>query len=157
MRPLRRTDLALAYQYFARLSDQSKYMRFMVQTPALTEETLDSVLGALGDERAAIVVASVDRSRDEEVVGGGRLVPTDRHGTCEFALSVVDEWHGRGVGTAILREIVRLARVLKYHHVEGMVLSVNTKMLKVAMGLKFHAHADPRDPSITIVSRSITG
>ena len=52
---------------------------------------------------------------------------------------------------------MRLARILKYHHVEGMVLTMNTRMLKVARELKFHAHADSRDPSITIVSRSIIG
>ena len=36
-------------------------------------------------------------------VGGLDLQPpTDRHGVCEFAVSIVDRWQGRGVGGVAL-------------------------------------------------------
>jgi len=157
LRPLRTSDLALAEQYFARLSEQTRYYRFMVQTPVLTAETLNRLVAALEDERAAVIVASIAHDNEDEVVGGARIVPTSHQGSCEFALSVVDDWHGRGVGRALLREIVRCAGRLGYHRIEGTVLTMNTKMLKVAQQLKFHCHADPHDPSVTNVSRSIVG
>lgn len=157
LRPLRASDLALAEQYFSRLSEQTRYYRFMVQTPALTRETLGQLVAALKDERAAVIVASVAHGSEDEVVGGARIVPASRPGSGEFALSVVDDWHGRGVGSALLREIVRRAGRLGYHRVEGIVLTANTKMLKVAQQLKFHCHADPHDPTIMNVTRSIVG
>ena len=157
LRPLRASDFALAEQYFSRLSEQTRYYRFMVQTPVLTAETLERLVAALKDERAAVIVASVAHDGEDEVVGGARIVPANRHGSCEFALSVVDDWQGRGVGSALLREIVRCAGRLGYHRIEGTVLTMNTTMLKVAQQLKFHCHADPHDPGITNVTRAIVG
>ena len=113
------------------------------------------MVAAIHEARAGITVATVDHGQDELLIGGARIVPVDRPATCEFALSIVDEWQGRGLGTILMREAVRLGRQLGYHRIEGTVLTINTKMLKVAQRLKFHLHVDPQDPSVTIVSRSL--
>jgi len=155
LRPVRDADLSHANEFFARLSDQTKYFRFMTPTPALTEETLAQFVDALHQARAAVVVAVVEHGHEQELVGGGRLVPVKRRGTCEFALTIVDDWQGRGVGTVVLREVVRLARQLGYRRIEGSVLTINAKMLKVAQRLKFALHSDPADAGVTLVSRSL--
>jgi acetyltransferase len=155
LRPLREADLKHAQEYFGGLSEESKYLRFMTPTPRLTPETLGAVIAALHEARAGITVAITQHGTEETLIGGARIVPTDRHGSCEFALSIVDEWQGRGLGTILMREAVRLARQLGYHRIEGSVLTINTKMLKVAQRLKFHLHIDPHDPSVTTVSRAL--
>jgi len=155
LRPLRDADLSHANEFFARLSDRTKYFRFMTPTPTLTEETLAQLVAAIHEARAAVVVAVVDHGHEEELVGGGRLVPAKRRGTCEFALTIVDDWQGRGVGTVLLREVVRLAQQLGYHRIEGSVLTINAKMLKVAQRLKFALHTDPADASVTLVARAL--
>ena len=155
LRPLRAEDLQHAQEYFAGFSEESKYLRFMTPTPNLTPETLALVVAVLKEARAGITVATVDHGQEESMIGGARIVPTGRRLSCEFALSIVDEWQGRGLGTILMREAVRLARELGYHRIEGAVLSINTKMLKVAQRLKFHLHVDPQDPSVTIVSRAL--
>ena len=127
----------------------------MTPTPNLTPETLALVVAVLKEARAGITVAITQHGTEETLIGGARIVPTDRHGSCEFALSIVDEWQGRGLGTILMREAVRLARELGSHRIEGTVLSINTKMLKVAQRLKFHLHVDPQDPSVTIVTRAL--
>ena len=155
LRPLREADLEHAQEYFARLSDETRYLRFMIPTPNLTADALARVVDALHEARAAITVATVDHGQRQELIGGARVVPTDRVGTSEFAISVVDAWQGRGVGTVLMREVVRLARALHYHRVEGTVLSINTKMLTVARRLRFQLRPDPQDRAITIVSRTM--
>ena len=157
LRPLREADLGHAQEYFAALSEQSRYLRFMMPMPVLSDATLASVAATLHETGAAITVVVVEHhdTHAQELIGGVRVVPTDRNGVCEFAVSIVDSWQGRGVGTLLLREVVRLGRALGYHHVEGMVLSVNTAMLTVARRARFRVHADHRDPSVTIVSRSL--
>ncbi len=155
LRPLRAADLQHAQEYFGGLSEQSKYLRFMTPTPNLTPETLALVVDVLHAARAGITVATVDRDHDELLIGGARIVPTERRGTCEFALSILDQWQGRGLGTVLMREAVRLARQLGYHRIEGTVLTINTRMLKVAQRLRFRLRVDPQDPSVTIVSRAI--
>ncbi|MBS0394863.1 MAG: GNAT family N-acetyltransferase [Proteobacteria bacterium] len=155
LRPLREADLKHAQEYFGGLSEQSKYLRFMTPTPTLTAETLQRVVEALHADRAGITVAIVERAGEEVLIGGARIVPMQRRATCEFALSIVDEWQGRGLGTILMREAVRLGRQLGYHRIEGTVLTINSKMLKVAQRLKFHLHVDPQDPGVTIVTRAL--
>jgi acetyltransferase len=155
LRPLREADLAHAQEYFGALSEQSKYLRFMTPTPVLTAETLGLVVQTLHEAGAGITVAIVDHGTEQVLIGGARIVPTERRGSCEFALSIVDEWQGRGLGTILMREAVRLARELGYHRIEGSVLTINSKMLKVAQRLKFHLHVDPQDPSVTLVARTL--
>jgi acetyltransferase len=155
LRSLRAADLTHAQEYFSGFSEESKYLRFMTPTPTLTAETLKLVVEVLHEARAGITVAIVDHGQQEVLIGGARIVPTNRRICCEFALSIVDEWQGRGLGTILMREAVRLARTLGYHRIEGSVLTINTKMLKVAQRLKFHLHVDPQDPSVTIVSRAL--
>ena len=155
LRPLREADLGHAQEYFDALSEQSRYLRFMMPTPILSAQTLAAVAATLHETGAAITVAVVDHGHVEELIGGARVVATDRHGVAEFAVSLVDAWQHRGAGSLLLREVVHLARELGYHHVEGMVLSVNTAMLTVARRARFRLRADPRDPSVTIVSRAL--
>ena len=155
LRPLRAADLKHAQQYFDGFSEESKYLRFMTPTPHLTPETLALVVDVLHEARAGITVAIIEHGTEETMIGGARIVPTERRACCEFALSIVDQWQGRGLGTILMREAVRLARQLGYHRIEGSVLTINTKMLKVAQRLKFHLHVDPHDPSVTIVSRAL--
>jgi acetyltransferase len=118
LRPLRVTDLKHAQEYFSGFSEESKYLRFMTPTPTLTPETLKLVVDVLHEARAGITVAIVDRGQEEVLIGGARIVPTDRRVCCEFALSIVDEWQGRGLGTILMREAVRLARALVYHRID---------------------------------------
>ena len=155
LRTLREADLEQAQEYFARLSDESRYLRFFLPMPSLTAETLAQLVEAMHQVRAAISVAFVDHGHREELIGGARVVPNRRHGTSEFAISIVDEWQGRGVGTLLLREVVRLAHALHYYRVQGTVLTINTKMLTVARRLRFQLRPDPEDPAITIVSRTL--
>ncbi|MCX7057066.1 MAG: GNAT family protein [Pseudomonadota bacterium] len=155
LRPLRETDLSHAQEYFASLSEQSRYLRFMIPTPTLTAETLAQAAKTLHEVGAAITVAVVDHGDREELIGGARVVPTDRRGIAEFAVSLADAWQGRGIGAVLLREVVRLGRALGYHHVEGLVLTQNTRMLTVARRARFRVQPDHRDLSVTIVSRAL--
>src|SRR4029453_14465211 len=41
-------------------------------------------------------VAVVGSGSEEEIIGGARYGATATDGDCEFAVAVVDEWHGRG-------------------------------------------------------------
>jgi acetyltransferase len=155
LRPLKEADLAHAQEFFAKLSEDSKYMRFMALTPNLTEETLARMVAALREARAAVIVAVVEHGRHEELIGGGRVVPAARRGTCEFAVTVVDAWQGRGLGTLLLRELVKVARQLGYRRIEGSVLTINARMLAVAQRLRFKLAVRRDDPGVICVYRAL--
>ena len=155
LRPLQAADLAHAQEFFAKLSEDSKYLRFMAITPSLTDETLARMVAALHETRAAIVVAVIEHDGREELIGGGRIVPTARRGTCEFALTVLDAWQGRGLGTLLLRELVKIARRLGYRRIEGNVLTINARMLAVAQRLRLKLSVRPGDPGVICAYRTL--
>lgn len=156
LRRLRDSDLAHANEFFAHLSERSRYMRFMTPMPKLTPETLASLLQAMHESQAAVVVAVLEHADGvEELLGGGRIVPTGRRGICEFALTIVDEWQGRGLGGVLMREVIRTARELGYRRIEGHVLTINAGMLAVAQHARMKLQVHPDDPSVITVYRSL--
>ena len=157
LRALREADFEYAQTYFQGLSARSRYLRFMMPTRSLSQSTLDELRKAMTTKGYAVSVAFVEHGSpgSEERLGGARIVPTRRRGTCEFAISVVDAWQGRGAGTVLLKEVIHLARALGYHRVEGRVLSINTPMLAVARRLRFSVRLDPTDPGVSIATRVI--
>ena len=157
LRPLREQDFQHAEAYFHGLSPRSRYLRFMMPTKTLAQKTLDELRAAMAGEHSAVTVAFVDHGapRGEERIGGARVVPTGRRGTCEFAISLLDAWQGRGAGVLLMKEVVHLARSRGYRRIEGQVLSVNTRMLAIARHLRFAVRLDPSDPGVAIVSRTL--
>jgi acetyltransferase len=146
LRPLEPADLEQADRFFAQLSAESRYLRFMAPMPALNADVLARLAHDLHAQRAAVLVAVVEHDGHPCLVGGGRIVPTDRPSVCEFSLTILDAWHGQGLGRTLLRELEQQAKRLGYHQIEGAVLTVNYKMLAVALHRGFHLHCEAGDP-----------
>jgi RimJ/RimL family protein N-acetyltransferase len=156
LRPLRATDLTHAEAFFAQLSERSRYMRFMAPMPRLNDETLETLEAAMRESRAAVVVAVFEHAdRSEELVGGGRIVPAGRPRVCEFALTVVDSWQGRGLGHVLMNELIALARRLGYRRIEGHVLTINSGMLMVAQHARMKLRVNADDPAVITVYRAL--
>lgn len=106
--------------------------------------TLDERLAWLEKRSAAhpVTVAEVDRN----VAGWGALEvfrgrPAYRH-TGEFSVYVHHEWHRRGIGRAIMADLVTRARALQYHALVGGCCSESTAVIAMleAMGFDRVAH-----------------
>lgn len=156
LRPLRASDFTHAEEFFAQLSERSRYMRFMAPMPRLTAEALGSLETAMHESRSAVVVAVFEHlDRREELVGGGRIVPAGRPRVCEFALTIVDSWQGHGLGHVLMNELIRLARRLGYRRIEGHVLTINSGMLMVAQHARMKLRVNADDPTVITVYRAL--
>lgn len=155
LRPVREADLRRSQAFFAALSPRSRYLRLMQQTPRLPASTLAQLRAQLSDPTCRAIAALVAHRDGDEIVGGGRIVPTGRRSTCEFALTVIDAWQGRGVGRALLAELVRAARALGYTHIEGYALPANAGMLSLALRQRMRVTAMPDDPQIMRLARHV--
>ena len=155
LRSLVLADLLRGADFFSRLSERSRYFRFMMPAPLLSQNVLTTLARQARNPRCAVLVAFVRHAARSEIVGGGRIVFTRRGTTCEFAVTVVDAWQGRGVGSALLRSLVTRARTLGYRHIDGSVLSANTPMLAVARRQGFHARIVAGDRGVVTVSRAL--
>lgn len=111
------------------MSDRSRYLRFHAPMPKLSP-MMRRVLCAVDGERHLAVVAEVRHHRAWHPVGIGRMV-ADGTGRAEVAVTVVDAWHGRGVGTRIVRALKNRALAHGVHELIAEVLPENAPMLAV--------------------------
>ena len=118
---------------FERLSERSRYRRFLSTTPQLTPRQLAYFTDVDHHDHEAIV-AIEPASRFG--VGVARYVRSRDHpDEAEFAVAVADDWQGRGLGTELLRQLATRAREEGITGFTGLVLAENRSMLHVLGGL----------------------
>ncbi|HEY6823155.1 MAG TPA: GNAT family N-acetyltransferase, partial [Steroidobacteraceae bacterium] len=126
LRPSDRSALLLAV---AHASDRSLYRRFF----AVRREFSDAEVAAFVNVDFTLQVALVAVSRasgGEVIVAGARYIVV-RPGLAEVAFTVVDEFQGQGIASAMLRHLVELARAAGLTAFIAEVLPSNTAMLRV--------------------------
>jgi acetyltransferase len=106
-------------------------------------------------KREVQLVAVVGAGGEEKIVAGARYGATETVGDCEFAVAVVDDWHGRGLARLLLQALMRTARDRGFARMEGYVLATNAPMLGLAKKLGFVAGKSPEGPTVRLVRRDL--
>jgi ribosomal protein S18 acetylase RimI-like enzyme len=98
-------DRELIGAAFERLSPRSRFLRFFSPLPRLTTGMLDSLMDVDHVRHVALVAV-----REEACIGVVRYVVDGRDATlADFAITVIDEHQGRGLGRALTAAIARVA------------------------------------------------
>ena len=129
------------------LSDESVHFRYFGM-PSLGFRTGHERLARLCSTDLAREIALVaDRKRhdgEHEILGVGRLIKTPGLNEAEFAILVPDRWQGDGLGTALLKALVAIARKAKVR-IFGHILPANTAMLHVSRDVGFALRFNPAE------------
>ena len=108
LRPIAPEDRQRLVDSFAGLSAESRYRRFFAPKTGLTESELDYFVDVDHCDHEAIV--AIDPSTDE-LLGVARYVRgADDPEVAEVAITVADDWQGRGLGRALLDRLTYSAR-----------------------------------------------
>ena len=128
IRPLEASDSRLLAEQFDRLSDESRRRRYLAPAARLSPEDL-ATLTAVDHKRHEALIA-IDPS-DHRAIGIARYVrvPGDRS-TAEAAVEVVDEWHRRGVASALLSRLHERARENGIERYSAVVSDDNQVMIE---------------------------
>lgn len=118
---------------FARLSDQSRYRRFLAPVPHLTDSLLASLTAVDGKDHRAWVTVVRDK---KEVPGVGlvRWIRTRNPAVADMALTVLDDYQGRGLGTLLVDVAVLDAAAHGVGRFEGLVLTENVPSRRLLSG-----------------------
>ncbi len=133
-----------------RLSAESRYSRFFSPLRELPPQLLERATHP-DASRELQLVAVVDSGAEEEIIAGARYAATATDGDCEFAVAVVDEWHGLGLARQLLEMLMRVARARGFTRMEGYILTSNVAMLGLAQRLGFVPVKSPEGPSVRLM------
>jgi GNAT superfamily N-acetyltransferase len=127
LRQIRSSDRELLLRGFEHLSPKSRYRRFLTPMPELSEETVRYLVNVDHHDHEAIV--AVD-AKSGEGVGVARYVrSTDRPEAAEVAVTVIDAWQGRGLGTVLLEVLSARAREEGIRSFTALMLAENEEMM----------------------------
>jgi len=108
IRPVAQGDAALLAEGFSRLSVESRWLRFLTGKPELSQAELRYFTEIDHHDHEAI--AALDYL-DGRALGIARYI---RHRedpeAAELAITVIDDWQGRGLGTELLTDLTDRAR-----------------------------------------------
>jgi RimJ/RimL family protein N-acetyltransferase len=145
LRPLTPEDRGLLVAGFARLSPESRYRRFFSPVPRLTDSLLDRLADVDGVNHFAWVALAREDGR-EVAVGFSRYFRLRDSQAAEMAVSVIDGYQGRGIGSLLVDALVRQAPEKGITRFEGLVLSDNQPMVKLLR--KAGAHLSVDEPGV---------
>lgn len=107
--PLLPANREALQQEFEHLSPETRFGRFLSPVPRLTDTMLDDLVDAVDEvDHVALVLLVLPEDGTEVPVGLARIVRyPDDPDAADVAVTVVDEWQGRGVATALLEVLLR--------------------------------------------------
>ena len=125
LRPITPADEGRLVAFYARVSDRSKYLRFFVPYPRLSERDVERFTHVDHVDRVGLVVLVAD-----EIIAVGRydrIEPAE----AEVAFLVEDAHQGRGLGSVLMEHLAQAGRERGVRRFVAEVLPQNSRMIKV--------------------------
>ena len=141
IRPIRPEDAGIEQEFVRKLSDESRYNRFMDTVRELSPRMLSHFTQVDYDHHMALIVVT-GQGKSEVQIAVARYVAGDDGRRCEFAIVVADNWQQKGLGALLMQALMTAARAAGMRAMYGDVLASNHKMLrlmgKLGFGVKFN-------------------
>jgi GNAT superfamily N-acetyltransferase len=146
IRPVEPGDKGAIVTGFEHLSVESRYRRFFSPLERLSERDLSYLTEVDHHDHEALIA----HSELGEPLGVARYVRVHDPRKAEVAVAVVDDWHGRGVATALLERLSDRAREEGVRIFTATILTEN----RDAMGL-MHSLGETRQVGPTSTSAEL--
>ena len=133
IRQIRASDEAQLLSGFKQLSSESRYRRFLAPAPELTQSVVHYLVDVDHQDHEAMVALD---TQGKQGLGIARYVrDVERPDTAELAVTVIDAWQGRGLGTLLLDVISARARQEGIRTFTALMLAENREMFELLEAL----------------------
>jgi ribosomal protein S18 acetylase RimI-like enzyme len=144
VRALRPEDEADMLAALEQTGAQSLQRRFFVMKRYFSDKERAFFMDVDFENHVALVLVAQQSGRNI-IVGGGRYVVFEP-GRAEMAFMVIDAWQGRGIGSVLMRHLIKLAAAAGLKELTAEVLPENAAMRKVfsKFGFRTRPSGDPQ-------------
>lgn len=127
--------------FHSTVSERSVYLRYfhmMNLDCRVAHERLRRICFVDHDRETVLVAERHNpQTAQREIVAVGRLSKAPQANVAEFALLISDAFHGHGLGTELLRELIQVARQQNLSGLTADILPENDHMLRICRSLGF--------------------
>ncbi|MDO8578751.1 MAG: GNAT family N-acetyltransferase [Dehalococcoidales bacterium] len=150
LRPIKVSDAKSLTSFLGRLSANDKYLRFQHISRDMYLDSASRFCCTNQSDTCAFVAEVLKDSRKEIVATGKYYRLPDKH-SAEVILAVQDDYQGRGLGTAILEQLMNVARQNDIDTFKADVLSCDTYGLSIFKNYGFNLTREIQDNAYRIV------
>jgi acetyltransferase len=159
IRPIRPEDEPLMVRFHEQLSEETvyaRYFRYLKLSQRTAHERLTRICFIDYDREMALVAEDRDTLTGEpEIVGVGRLSKSRGLPEAEFAILVADRWQRHGLGTELLRRLVRVGRDEGLERIWAEMLAGNGGMRRASERAGFTVRPLPEDPGVVVAEQLV--
>ncbi|CAG4884015.1 putative Acetyl-CoA synthetase (ADP-forming) alpha and beta chains [Georgfuchsia toluolica] len=163
VRPIHPDDAQPIQDFVHKLSNESRYMRFVSSLTELPPPLLASLTLIDYDLEMALVAvlrehrmsAAGDLVETRKIIGVSRYIMNPDQTSCEFSLAVADDFNGMGLGSCLMESIMEVAREKGLKEICGLVLAKNSRMLRLMKTLGFAITPFPDDPDFKLATHAL--
>ena len=141
IRPIVPEDEPLLHEAVAAISERTVYFRFFSPLKRLPDALAHRLAVVDYNDRFALVATTRKSAVKERIVGVARYDRVAGTDVAETAVAVVDEFHHRGLGGALLAILARVARDNGIKTFSLIVLPENQQMLGLLRKMGWIHHA----------------
>jgi acetyltransferase len=131
-------DVGPLEEFVRRLSDHTRWLRFMTARPCSSEfvraEVARMVAGAAGNSITLIVTEGHGGSG--AVAAVAELVCDRENGAGEIGVVVMDDAQRKGIGSLLLRQLLQIGRELGLEELHGDMFAENYAMRQLIQALR---------------------
>lgn len=129
-RPVHPTDEENMMELFYALSQETIYYRFMSRAKRIQrQEIMDFVF--INHRSDVAIAATIPEPHGDDIIGVGRYYLDETTNMAEVAFVVRDDWQNRGIGTALLKHLIVIAKRNGIRGFTAEVLRANVAMQRV--------------------------
>ena len=156
LRPVVPEDEPALQAAFARLTPEEIRLRFQVPKKIMTHVESARFTQIDYDREMALVLTDPGIRGTGNIYGVVRIATDPDNERAEYAIIVLRELAGRGLGTTLMNRIIAYARRRGIGEIFGYVLAENRPMLDLCRRLGFENHPSRDDPGVVYVSLKLT-
>jgi acetyltransferase len=153
LRPIKPEDEPMWHELLGSCSTQSLWFRFSYLFKQTTHEMATRYC-FIDYDRELGIVAEVEEEGQRKLIGIGRLVADSDHEAAEYAVIVVDRWHGHGLGGVLTDYCLEVAKQWGVKKVVAEVSKDNNRMLATFRNRGFTLN-DEQEQDVVLVSKPV--